>query len=128
MSGSMWCRRPRRLFGSFDLRNPLVVILLGGAVVRIALWSWFQGLPIAIQDEKDYNLLALNLVEFGEYCFEPGTLTALRPPLYPFLVAGVYKAFGLENYQAVRLLQAALSLLNVVIVYGLAKEVSDRRT
>jgi len=109
-------------------RLPLLVLLLAGTVVRLGLWGWFQGLPIEIHDEKDYNVLAKNLVEHGEFCFEPGVLTALRPPLYPALVAGVYALCGLENFQAVRLLQALLSLLNVLVVYGLGKEVATRQT
>lgn len=106
----------------------LLVILVVGAVVRLSLWGWFQDLPIQIHDEKDYNLLAKNIVDYGEFCFIPGTPTSLRPPLYPAMVAGVYALCGVENYQAVRLLQAVLSLFNVLVLYGLGKEVTSGRT
>jgi 4-amino-4-deoxy-L-arabinose transferase-like glycosyltransferase len=105
----------------------LAMILLAGALVRVLLWIYFQNLPLGIWDENEYNLLAKNVVEHGEYTFTPGTLTTLRPPLYPAMVAGVYSVFGVENYQAVRLLQAGLSLLNVVILYALGKEIGSRR-
>jgi 4-amino-4-deoxy-L-arabinose transferase-like glycosyltransferase len=100
-------------------RLALVLILAVGAVLRLGLWMWFQGLPLNIEDEQDYNRLACMLVEHREYAFEPGKPTSLRPPLYPALVAGVYRLFGLENYQAVRLLQAILSLVTVVLMYRL---------
>src|SRR4029079_4513034 len=45
--------------------------------------------------------------------------TSLRPPLYPWLVAGVYEVFGVENWQAVRAVQAVISLATVWIVYQL---------
>ena len=104
------------------------MILIVAAAVRVGLWGWFQELPIQISDEKDYTLLAKNIVDYGEFSFNAGTPTSLRPPLYPAMVAGVYALCGLENYQAVRLLQAALSLVNVLVLYGLGKEIASRRT
>jgi 4-amino-4-deoxy-L-arabinose transferase-like glycosyltransferase len=95
----------------------LLVILGLGLAVRLGLWAWFAPLAPRVADEWDYNRLACNLVQYGEYSFEPGRPDSLRPPLYPAVVAGVYQVFGVENYQAVRLLQAFLSLLTVVLVY-----------
>src|SRR5262249_23611455 len=51
----------------------------------------------------------------------------IRPPLYPALLAGVYSVAGLENFAAVRLLQAALSLLTVVVLYRLGREIATPR-
>lgn len=105
----------------------LLLILLAGAAVRYGLWTWFAGQTPHIEDEQDYNRLACNLVQYGEFGFEQGRPTSLRPPLYPVLVAGVYRLFGLENYQAVRLLQAVLSLLNAVLLYRLGSAVLSRK-
>jgi 4-amino-4-deoxy-L-arabinose transferase-like glycosyltransferase len=105
----------------------LLLILALGAAVRLGLWLWFQGLPLSISDEQDYNRLACNLVEHGEFAFVPGQLDSLRPPLYPALVAGVYHLFGLENFQAVRLMQAILSLFTVVLMYRLGSAVLSWR-
>src|SRR5947209_5815372 len=92
--------------------RPLLVILLAGALVRLALWGGALGQPLHIVDERDYNTLANNLLEHGEFAFVLGSPTSLRPPLYPAVVAGTYWLFGADNFQAVRLLQAILSLLN----------------
>jgi 4-amino-4-deoxy-L-arabinose transferase-like glycosyltransferase len=105
----------------------LVWLLVVAAVVRLLLWGWFHGLPIRIVDEKDYNGIALNLVRHGEYALEPGIPTSLRPPLYPALVAGIYILCGEENFQAVRLVQVILSLITLLLLYGLGIEIASRQ-
>jgi 4-amino-4-deoxy-L-arabinose transferase-like glycosyltransferase len=99
--------------------SPLVWILALGAGVRLLLWLWFGNQPIHIEDEQHYNEIAVNLVRDGEFASPAGHLTSLRPPLYPAFLALTYSVFGLENFQAVRLLQAGLSLLTVLVVYQL---------
>src|SRR5690242_5721364 len=76
------------------LPRALLVIVLAGALVRLALWGWFWNVPPHIWDEKDYNVLAINLVRHGEFSFTPGEPTSIRPPLYPAVVAGVYSLLG----------------------------------
>ena len=105
----------------------LLLILAVGAGLRLGLWTYFAGQTLHIEDEQDYNQLACNLVQHGEFAFEPGVPTSLRPPLYPVVVAGVYRLFGLENYQTVRLVQAILSLVNVVLLYRLGSAVLSRK-
>jgi 4-amino-4-deoxy-L-arabinose transferase-like glycosyltransferase len=109
-------------------RRVLLLILLAGAIVRLGLWAWFRDVPIQIWDEKDYNALATMLAEHGEFAFHPGAPTSIRPPLYPAVVAGIYRVAGVENIQAVRLFQAALSLLNVVVLCRLGAEAASPRT
>lgn len=105
----------------------LWLMLAVGAIVRLALWCSFSSLPIRIWDEQDYNSLAKNLVERSEFALTPGELTSMRPPLYPALVASLYRLFGMESYQAVRLFQAMISLATVVVVYLIGREVFSRR-
>jgi 4-amino-4-deoxy-L-arabinose transferase-like glycosyltransferase len=95
-------------------------LLAAGLAVRIVLWFWWSGLPIRIVDEESYQSLAVALVERGEFGFEPGVPTSLRPPLYPAFVAGLYSVFGTDALQVVRLVQLLLSLLIVVIAAQLA--------
>lgn len=104
----------------------LVLILLAGALARLALWFWFRGHTLQIWDERDYNVLACTLARSGEFAFEPGQPVSIRPPLYPALLAGFYRLFGIENYQSVRLFQAGLSLGTVVIVYRLGCVAASR--
>jgi 4-amino-4-deoxy-L-arabinose transferase-like glycosyltransferase len=96
---------------------PLMWILAAGVLMRAALCFYWADLPIHIGDEQSYNQLAIGLVEQGQYVDDHGQLTSLRPPLYPALVAAIYRVFGSENYTAVRVVQLLLSLVTVVIVY-----------
>src|SRR5262249_52828387 len=83
--------------------------------------------PLDVWDERDYNQLATSLVERGEFAFEPGKPLSMRPPLYPAVVAGMYRLAGMENYQAVRLLQVVLSLLTTYLLYRFGTEIYSRR-
>jgi 4-amino-4-deoxy-L-arabinose transferase-like glycosyltransferase len=95
--------------------------------LRLAVWTWFQGEPLYVCDERDYDVLARNLLTHGEFAFSPGQPTSLRPPLFPTVIAGVYGLCGLENYQAVRLLQQGFALLTMLVLYRLGSEVHSRK-
>jgi len=105
----------------------LGVVLLAGLIVRLVLLWRFAGVGLAIHDERDYDQLAVSIVERGEFGFSPGELTSIRPPLYPALVAGIYCVCGLQNYQAVRAMQIVLSLATTALVYLLARRMYDER-
>src|SRR5262245_57287493 len=108
--------------------SPLIYILLAGVAVRAVLWYEFRLEPLNVFDEREYHALAVNLLRYGEYTFRPGEEpTSLRPPLYPALVAGVYGLAGEGNFGAVRLLQAAISLVTVVAAFWLGRAVAPRR-
>lgn len=105
----------------------LAAILLGALALRLAVWVLFQGVPLQIWDERDYNRLAVNLATRGEFAFEPGQPISLRPPLYPATLGAIYRLAGVENYQAARLYQVALGLVIVLLAYGLGRELGSRR-
>jgi len=106
----------------------LLAGLLLGAVVRLGLWFWFRDDQLHTADEGDYNTLALQLLKQGEYSFVPGSPTSIRPPLYPAFVAGIFAIAGAGNVAAVRFVQAAVSLLTVLLTYRLAGLIAPRRT
>src|SRR5262249_16866066 len=72
--------------------------------------------PLQIVDEQHYAEIATNLVRGNGFAFH-GRLTSARPPLYPMMVAAIWKATGNENPQAVRTVQIALSLANTFVVF-----------
>jgi 4-amino-4-deoxy-L-arabinose transferase-like glycosyltransferase len=106
--------RQHALCGSHT--KALLLVLALGALLRGGLWLWF-GTHAPKNDERDYNALAVNLVENHEYALIAGVPTSLRPPLYPWFVAGVYEFCGVENWRAVGAFQALLSLCTVAVVY-----------
>ena len=125
------------------VERPLERRLRHGARVRAAMagpWgpaTWLVGLlALAVRagvvlvthvrllnDGADYQRLAVSLAHghgFGASHFAPGGgPTALRPPLYPLFVAGVYKAVGV-HLSAARLAGAVLGALAVVLVVVVA--------
>lgn len=105
----------------------LAVVLLLGMIVRLAVWLAFAGMPVQIVDAQDYDRLAVALVETGEYQTPAGTPSSLRPPLYAWCVATVYRGFGVQNYEPVRLGQAGLGLLTVVLVFLIGQKVFSER-
>ena len=106
---------------------PLAVMLLVGLAVRIALLFMWQGEEPRIADEQDYDKIAVNLVERGEYAIFPGHPCSARPPLYPAFVAAVYQVAGVRNYQAVRGVQVLLGLVLVVQTYLFARRLYNPR-
>jgi 4-amino-4-deoxy-L-arabinose transferase-like glycosyltransferase len=108
-------------------RGILAGILALGVVLRASLLWWFVGQPLYIEDERSYNEIAVSLVQHGSFATASGELTSLRPPLYPAFLAATYAAFGLENYQAARAIQAIISLANAILVYEIAKRVYPGR-
>ena len=131
---------------------PLLILVVLAVIVRVLLWGWFMTLPpttekggkesspianvletsskspLRIWDEREYDNLATNLCEYGEFSYKIGEPASLRPPLYPFFLSFVYQILGLKSYQAARALQAVLSLVTIFLVYDLGTRVYDRET
>lgn len=101
----------------------LLILLAAGVVVRFVVWRLFAGSEIHIADAQDYDRLAVGLAQTGNYLTAGGELSSLRPPFYPWLVSLSYQVFGVQNYEPVRIAQALLSLLNVVVIYDLGRRV-----
>jgi 4-amino-4-deoxy-L-arabinose transferase-like glycosyltransferase len=101
-------------------------LLAAALAVRVVIWLALE--PVGLfGDERDYNALAVGLVLRHEYASQPGVPTSLRPPLYPFFLAGVYSLAGVENFPAVRLAQLGISLATALVLYRLGAAAYDRR-
>jgi 4-amino-4-deoxy-L-arabinose transferase-like glycosyltransferase len=74
---------------------------------------------LMIVDEQHYHTLALNLLHGYGFAWEPGMLTSIRPPLYPFFIKLVWMVSGTESVLVVRMVQILLNLVNVFLVYRL---------
>lgn len=108
--------------------HPLLWIMFFGAVVRIALWFvWCDWSPLLNADATDYHGLGSRLATTGTYSNEHGQLISLRPPLYPAINALIYRVAGIGNDDAVRVVQAVVSLLIALLVYWLGVTVYSPR-
>ena len=107
---------------------PLLLVLLAALALRLVLLAFTRDTPLVVWDEGDYVRLAQGILHRGEFAFEPGKPTSMRPPLYPAFVAGVFAVAGDGNLQAVRLAQAILSLLLVATVHAVGRRLYNERT
>lgn len=96
--------------------------------LRLALLWQTRETPLVIYDERDYFALAENLARRGEFAFEPGRPTSMRPPLYPAFVAGIFELTGWESPQAVRAAQVAVSAVLAFCTFVLGRRVFGRET
>ena len=110
------------------MRRWLIAVLATGLLLRVGLILLCDaGNGTRIIDERDYNRLAINLVQKGDFAIVDGQTCASRPPLCPALIAAIYSQFGLENFQAARFAQAVLSLVLAWQVYLLASRMFEAR-
>ncbi len=91
-----------------DLLAALLIALLA-LTLRLAYLAWFVGPGYQPElDAREYNDIATSLATGRGFALADGAPTAIRPPLYPLLLAGVYRVFGVENYLAGLIVQALI--------------------
>jgi len=105
----------------------LAAMLVVGLLLRLGVAAWLHGEGLYVADENDYDTLGAMIAGHGEYAFQSGTPTSLRPPLYPLLVAGVYTVAGEHNFTAVRVMNAVFGTLTVYLIYLLAGRMYGER-
>jgi 4-amino-4-deoxy-L-arabinose transferase-like glycosyltransferase len=95
--------------------------MLAGALIRLAILPATSGLDTHIVDEQHYRELATSLSSGRGFSWSNGALTSIRPPLYPAMIALVWKVTGSESLQAIRAVQIVLSLITAAAVYALGR-------
>jgi tetratricopeptide (TPR) repeat protein len=107
-------------------RHALVALLAVAAAVRVACW-------MALRDEPIFRVPQLDAATYDEWAraLAHGDFGVGRPywmaPLYPHLLALVYLVCG-TGITAPQLLQLALNLLTVWLVWRLARRAADGPT
>jgi 4-amino-4-deoxy-L-arabinose transferase-like glycosyltransferase len=96
-----------------------------GLVLRLVILAGTAGLEPKIRDEQHYTQLANNLVRGNGFAWRAGAPTSLRPPLYPAVVAAIWRVAGEGSFQVVRALQILVGMLTAWLVYLLGRRVYD---
>jgi 4-amino-4-deoxy-L-arabinose transferase-like glycosyltransferase len=107
----------------------LIAILALAFVVRLTVVAFSRHFkPVA--DPADYDRIAVSLAHghgFGATALaQPGTASALRPPLYPLMLAATYRIVG-HSWTAARALEAVLGVAFVLLLFLLARRLYGRR-
>lgn len=105
-----------------------LALVLGIALAVRLLVAFGLGISAPrIYDEQSYDEIAGSIASTARFADKSGNLTSLSPPLYPAMLAGVYRIWGNHNYLAARLAQAVLGALTVIPLFVLAKRMFSRR-
>lgn len=108
-------------------RRTLVLLFLFALLLRLAYIGLFVGFATPPEyDGIGYNQLAEGLLTGQGYVNYWGEPTAFRPPVYPIFLAGIYTVTG-QSLAAVRLLQALLDSITVLLIYGIARHLFGAR-
>lgn len=102
-------------------RTLLFVIIALGLALRAFFWLEVAGPAAPLRgDEIDYDAIAKSLASGRGFAFDAGKPTASRPPLYPALLAGVYRVAGFRP-EAGKIVQILLGGAIVFLTYLLAR-------
>ena len=105
----------------------LAILVALTVLVRIPLvWST-AAVPAQIVDEQHYVALATSLANGDGFAWTPGNPTSIRPPLYPFFIAMLWRLSGSQDFQIVRWAQVALGLTSVIVLYSIGRRWFDDR-
>jgi 4-amino-4-deoxy-L-arabinose transferase-like glycosyltransferase len=103
----------------------LGTILLVALVIRVLFVTFMPLEPYS--DELVYDTIARNLASGGGFSSTLGAVPdSVRPPGFPFLLAGIYYFFG-YSHLAVKLVLSLFSALLCLFIYFIAAEVFHRR-
>ncbi len=101
----------------------LIMLCLLAAILRL---GFVAALPnrLIFPDEEDYRKVAANIVAGHGAILGEGA-KAVRPPGYPYFLAGVFYVTGDQPLLPIRILQALMSALAVWQVFAIAARVFD---
>jgi len=102
----------------------LLIIFFVASFLRILYTFYLKG-NVPVDDAKGFDILGLNILKYHQYAFEPGVPTALRTPIYPLFLSGVYFVFG-HSYFAVRVIQSIVGGLTCIVIYFIGKKAVNR--
>ncbi len=110
---------------NFILRHKLLMVIALAILVRlgvlIALPGVFNfGVTGQIHGSEAYDTYARNLLATGVYGREPGVPDAAIPPLYSYVLAGVYAVFG-RGYLQVGGFHILLDALSILLLFQVGK-------
>lgn len=105
----------------------LAFLILLAVALRVLFWLEIVGFHAPLRgDEIDYDRIARSIASGSGFAGAGGEPTALRPPLYPVVLAGMYRIFG-PHAAAGRILQILLGGSIVALAYLLARRLVPER-
>ena len=103
----------------------LGIIVLYAGLISAILYDQQKESPFSrhpVTDEEAYVTQAKGILD-GTY---PGERIFYQSPLYPYFLASVFYLFG-DNYDAVRVFQSFFTLISIIVIYFLARQLFRQR-
>jgi len=109
----------------FLAQHKLALVIALAVVIRLAVLLLFPQVfgfdqTGAVQGSDAYDVYAQNLLTTGVYGRTPGVPDAAIPPLYSYVLAGVYGVFG-RGYIQVGLFHILLDSLSIALLYEIGR-------
>lgn len=107
-------------------RHKLALVIAIAVAARLGVLFAFPDVfafgddPDSIHGSAAYDEYARNLLQTGVYGRSAGTADAVLPPLYSYVLAGLYGAFG-RHYLAVAALHILFDALSIALLYDIAR-------
>ncbi|MEO1166459.1 MAG: glycosyltransferase family 39 protein, partial [Chloroflexota bacterium] len=110
---------------TFVKTHALKIILLIAVILRLCMLFVFSDIfnfveSEAIHGSDAYDVYATNLLETGVYGRTSGVPDALIPPMYSYVLAGVYAIFG-RGFLQVGLFHILLDIGTMLLLYEIAR-------
>jgi 4-amino-4-deoxy-L-arabinose transferase-like glycosyltransferase len=108
-------------------RAILLLIVLVALVLRLGFWIGVLGFDsTGGGDEPDYHHFATTVAAGEGFVDRDGRPSAVRPPLYPLALGGLYAVLG-PDPDVGRAFQVVLGAVVVLLVYALGSRLFSRR-
>src|SRR5216683_3326813 len=105
---------------------PAIGIFCLALLVRVIYNNTVAHNYYPLHDSLFYQTIGLNVIKEHCFCLHPYISTAYRPPLWPFIIAGLSLIFGPSDYFA-RLFLSLIGSGTCVLVYLFARDLFNRR-
>ena len=115
-------KRQKKVVDWIRNHQGFTILMVAGVLLAIRLYYFFITLNQPVWwDEGDY----LNIARWWAFGAPAWDVDPLRPLLFPFLVAGLFK-IGLGEF-FVRLIPFLSSIMSIVLVYYIGKDMYDKK-
>jgi len=104
-----------------------VLVGLLAFVLRFGFIATLDPADTVLSDGDEYDFYGKSILAGEGYPREPKLWPFVRPPVYPYFLAGAYALFGAGNFTAVRGVQAGLDSGTVVLVAVMAGTLAGAR-
>ena len=112
----------------WNFNKHFVWFVLAALLLRFGILFVFHETEAPTFDEQEYNSIALNIIVHGTFGLSKDKPTAMRPPLYPLFLAGVYDILDNTNLDLVRLIQTIISVFTALLIWFLFKNMFDEKS